>query len=189
MKSQLYVRTEKLFRLVANSAGLFPGWNTFKKMFQCAFSIFAFSSSRGSWNTCCWHICRDWFFYRSRYIRNCWTWSCTFLVINLTNLVLPLSQSSMLYWAKIAIWGKERKRKEEKKKDIPNQTTVVSFRHLAAGQFTSLPGCWTSPDGCTFPSTVTPATAAGVQLQSWSLAPSSKSRGRFCVGLLPESVH
>lgn len=137
-------------------------------MFEFSF-IFVFFRPhlKDNWNTCHCYFCCDWCFYPSRFIRNSWTGSCMFFIIKST-----------------------KKIKKKKKKSSPNQTTFISLRHPAAGQFTSLPACWMRPDvACFQVHSITPAPAAGVLLQNWSLAPTSKevAESFFCLAFVQVS--
>lgn len=68
--------------------------------------------------------------------------------------------------------GRRKKKKGENKKAFQTKQHWSPSGILQQGS-SPLPGCWTSPDVCTFPSAVA-SHSAGVGLQSWSLAPSSK---------------
>lgn len=61
--------------------------------------------------------------------------------------------------------GKRKKKKgggkKKKRHSKPNNPGLLQASCSRAVHL-SLPGCWMSPDVCTFPSTVTPASAAGV---------------------------
>lgn len=174
MKLQLCARAEKtLFRLMASSAGFFPRWNTLKTMFQFASGIFAFSTVSEAAETPAIAIFVVIDFFLSEqvyqelldlifYILGSKPKKSSFASI----LVFDALQSQNFYL------GRRKKKKGENKKAFQTKQHWSPSGILQQGS-SPLPGCWTSPDVCTFPSAVA-SHSAGVGLQSWSLAPSYK---------------